>query len=388
MKKIILIIFVLLIPQITNARVYISEIMYDLEGTDSGREWIEVHNDTDENLELSNYYLFENNVSHRISGDQIVGPREYAIIADSIEKFMIDWPNYNGKIFDSAFALNNTGEELILQNSNKEFVDGLTYNSDLGANGNGNSLQLYEGVLIPGLPTPGKINVTEPADESPPASDDANPSSSSSSSSNSGSTHSGQNDLSDYKPKNKAKTGIGRDRVVLVNTPIEFEVFISDEEEKGKFFWNFGDGNSEKGKVAKNTYKHSGEYNVVLNSHFKDYKNTSRVTVKVYEPNIEILNNNNVIQIKNNGEREVNIGEFVLKSDQNKIKIIKDTIISKGQSIYFDFEEIQTNIVFEYPNGKEYYSWKIKKATEYCELLKTFNLNCSIDESVKLFDSI
>jgi hypothetical protein len=358
--------------------------MYDLEGTDSNREWIEVHNNTDNTLDLSTYYLFENNVSHGISGEDTVLAGEFAVIVDSVDKFLEDFPGYSGKLFDSVFSLSNSGEELILQNPNKETVDNLSYSPDLGAKGTGNSLQYFEGVLIPGDPTPGAQNVTEPEDESEPNEPVDN---SGSSGNSNNSSHTGQNEISDYSPKPKVKTGIGRNRTVSINTPIEFEVYLSGEE-RGRYFWNFGDGNSEKGKTVDNIYKYPGEYNVVMNAYFGRYKTTSRIKVTVFEPSLDISMDNNSIEINNTGKSEVNIGDFTLKTKDKKIKILKDTIISKGHSIHFDYKEEPINIVFQYPNGKDYFSESLDKAKQYCTELKKRNLFCDIKEAQKLFDSI
>jgi hypothetical protein len=383
MKKIILIALFMLVPQIAGAGVYISEIMYDLDGTDSDREWIEIHNDTDQTLDLSSYYLYESNVSHRITGDGQVLAGEFAVIVDSVEKFMEDWPNFSGKIFDSSFALNNSGEELVLQNPSKEAVDNFLYNPDLGGKGTGNSLQLYEGTLIPGEPTPGEENVKEPANENEDETVD-NSNSTSDNNSNA-STHSSQNQLSDYKPKTKAKTGIGRDRRVAVNTELDFEIYLSDDQ-NGKFFWNFGDNRKSSGKKVKHIYKYPGEYNVVLNAFFSDYKTTSRVKVIVEEPNLQIITHNSSIEIKNVGKKEVNIGEFILEIDEKKEKILKDTIISKGHSIHFDTEESSKSVTLKYPNGQIYTTNSNERAQKFCSEAQRLGLNCNIEKIEEFFD--
>jgi hypothetical protein len=39
-------------PSIVCAQMVITEVMYDVEGTDSGREWIEIQNIGTENIDL------------------------------------------------------------------------------------------------------------------------------------------------------------------------------------------------------------------------------------------------------------------------------------------------------------------------------------------------
>ena len=48
------------------AGVVINEIMYDVEGTDTGREWIEVYNDSDAPVDLSAFKFFEADTNHEI----------------------------------------------------------------------------------------------------------------------------------------------------------------------------------------------------------------------------------------------------------------------------------------------------------------------------------
>jgi hypothetical protein len=388
MKKIFLISLLLTLPYITNAKVYISEIMYDVEGTDTGREWIEIYNDTAEGVDLSTYFLFETNVSHKITkhlGENLLAPNSFAIIADNVEKFLIDYPSYSGSLFDSVFSLNNAGEELILQDAIKAEVDKAVYSSDLGAVDNGNSLQFYQNIFIPGNPTPGNINITEPEDESDDTDTDNATSSSNSSTSNS--AHSSQNSLSNYVPKPKVKTGIGRDRVVTINTPVEFEIYHSTEE-KGKYFWNFGDGGSSKKNKATHIYEYAGEFNVVLQAYFDDYKNTSRAKIKVIEPSLEVSIEDFTIFIKNTGNSEVNIGQYFLKINGKNLKILEDTIVSKGQSFQVKIDENPINVYFYYPNGIKYYSNSEDKAQQLCQKVESSGLICEISKIAEIFDKM
>ena len=88
----------------------ITEIMYDLPGSDSGREWIEVYNAGASDIDLSLFKFFEANTNHGLApaGSSILSAGALAVIADNPEKFSIDWPSYNGLIFDSSFSLSNT----------------------------------------------------------------------------------------------------------------------------------------------------------------------------------------------------------------------------------------------------------------------------------------
>ena len=52
---------------LARAEVVINEIMYDLEGTDTGREWIEIYNNSNSSVDLSSYKLFEADTNHELT---------------------------------------------------------------------------------------------------------------------------------------------------------------------------------------------------------------------------------------------------------------------------------------------------------------------------------
>jgi hypothetical protein len=150
----------LLMPILAQADMVITEVMYDLEsGSDSGREWVEVHNSGPSTVTLPDWKVFENGANHKISaiGDAVVAPGAYAVIADNPEKFKNDWPAYSGLLFDSAFSLSNEGETLILRDSALRDASSAVFSSGIGGNGSGDSLQRAsaDASFSAGVPTPG-----------------------------------------------------------------------------------------------------------------------------------------------------------------------------------------------------------------------------------------
>jgi len=143
----------------STGSIVITEIMYDLPGSDTGREWIEVKNNNSADVDLSTYKFFEDDTNHKLEsfqGEPILDSGSFAIIADDPSKFLIDWPNFSGAIFDSSFSLSNTGEALTLKDENSNIVDEVNYVSLWGASGNGKSLQRkIDSSFIEELPTPG-----------------------------------------------------------------------------------------------------------------------------------------------------------------------------------------------------------------------------------------
>ena len=142
--------------------------MYDLKtGTDSGREWVEVFNNSDTIVDFSTYKFFEANTNHKlllIQGDEKIVSQGYAVIVSDPVKFKIDWPNFVGTIFDSSFSLSNSGETLSIKDGDLIF-DEYIYKSSFGGAGDGKSLQKINGSWLSATPTPGvenKISYTPP----------------------------------------------------------------------------------------------------------------------------------------------------------------------------------------------------------------------------------
>ena len=151
---------VILFPFTVSAQIVISEIMYDLpQGSDSGREWIEILNQGTTPTEITALRLFENNTNHKITaaGADTLSPGGYAVIADNASDFKSDWPQFSGLLFDSTFSLSNSGETLALKDASSTVLDTISYQSSLGAAGDGNSLnrELGASTFVPKRPTPG-----------------------------------------------------------------------------------------------------------------------------------------------------------------------------------------------------------------------------------------
>ena len=174
--KLVSAVTLLLLPGVTSAQVLVSEIMYDLEGSDTDREWIEIYNTSSEAIDISTWKLFEGNTNHGLSvtqGSESLAAGGYAIIVDSPAKFLADWPSYEGTVLDSSFSLNNAGETLILRCCGKELsdIDSVSYASDGGANGDGSSLHRSGSTLSPGKPSPGTgvvVSAPPPAPKAEP----------------------------------------------------------------------------------------------------------------------------------------------------------------------------------------------------------------------------
>ena len=234
----------LILPNALFAQVEISEIMYDLEGSDAKREWIEVVNTGSVLVDIGEWKFFEADTNHKlnlIKGDSNLGVGGYAVIADNADTFLSDWPNFSGVLFDSSFSLKNTGEFIALRNSELVDIDSVTYSSEWGASGDGNSLQLVGGKWLPGSPTPGGTNMGSSVSSTPDESVEE------------GQTVQTTSTGSSFSTKPQITAHAGENRVVIVGADTEFRgeaLGLKGEPLTGaSLLWNRGNGELKEGQA-------------------------------------------------------------------------------------------------------------------------------------------
>jgi len=309
---------------LAHARVSFNEIMYDLEGADSGREWVKIFNNGNEVVDLSGWKLREDNTNHSLNlfqGENILPARSCAIIADNVGKFLIDWPGFSGTIFDSSFSLNNTGEKLILLDNVGSEADSAVYNSEWGAGGNGQSLQkigeAWSAVnAIPencGQAGSGNAPINQSLNLEP-----------------SGLITPLENSLS-------IKATAGQDKIAVAGAETEFkgEAFGLKNEplENARYLWIFGDGTQKEGKKARHAYYFPGIYQAVLNVSSGYYSASAYLKITVIPNELYISEikpagrDSSWIEIHNPSSETIDISDWVLKSNGKKFVFPDSTYI-------------------------------------------------------------
>jgi len=142
----------------------ITEIMYHPQ---KGGEWVEIFNNTDDEISLENWGLEEGNNSESVELEGELKPREYLIICDIDNKnnSLEECEKFNGKIIKRKLSLNDNGEGIEILNTEKERIDFVEYKDDWGGDGNGYSIEIEDGewresYVIGG--TPGEENSQKP----------------------------------------------------------------------------------------------------------------------------------------------------------------------------------------------------------------------------------
>jgi len=122
--------FICVLPANALAALRITAVMYDPDGPDQGREWVQVTNEGSEPVALMGYRLFEGGTNHKLSaavGTSTIAAGAKAIIATDPAQYMSEHPSFTGTIFKSSFSLSNNGETIELRDAKLATVDSYTY---------------------------------------------------------------------------------------------------------------------------------------------------------------------------------------------------------------------------------------------------------------------
>ena len=333
---------------VVHAEATINEVMYDVDGTDTDREWIEIYNSGPNAVDLSTWKLTEGNTNHSLvpfDGGSTISSSGYAVIASSPTKFKIDWPNYTGILFDSSFSLNNDpGEELLLKDESLVIHDTVTYDTSVGAAGDGNTLNRLGSVFVVGSATPGNVNSSSQSTTS------TDPGTTQSSVIGGGSSTTSS--ITMVKKKEitvpKITTDIITKTSVLAGIPIIFEAkttgYGGEPLSRGKFYWNFGDGSSKETadyQKMEYVYDTPGEYVVSLeytnNPYLYEPDATDRIIITVTVPAVTIsaIADDGSIEIINKSTNEVDVSHWILQNSDKPFSFPKNTILLPNKKISF-----------------------------------------------------
>ncbi len=166
----------LAVPISAAAEIRITEIMYDAEGADGKREWVELFNDSASAVDISKW-KFTDKSNHVLNappknggtGSLIIPAGGYLILASDAATFTGEYPSVNA-VIDTVMSLANA--EATISVGTAEASARASYTKSLGAAGTGESLQIAGSSWVHAKPTPGRSNATVSsvaAPKTPPA---------------------------------------------------------------------------------------------------------------------------------------------------------------------------------------------------------------------------
>ena len=345
MNKIKVAIGTVFLPVLAFAQLSITEVMYDPpNGKDLGREWVEIINDSNSDISVSDFRLREAGINHRITAvtEETLAPGQVGVIVQDPQAFRQDNPQFRGLLFIAVFNLRQQGglgETLSIYNKSEDReVSSVTYIPDPRASGTGGTIHFSESGQIPAPATPGLI-ATNPFDDTEETSINT------------------EEVIEEQLEEalNPSTTVIQIDPQVLAG--VEFSVSIAD----GPFpiTWNFGDGVVKKGASVSYLYNNPGVYRVVV-----DYGGeiiTKILTVS--KPLIRVLVEDGIVYIDNGNSIPVKIDNWKVISSEGTFIFPKLSSIERNTRVpisvistsspYFILRSPNGVIISEYGFGKD-----------------------------------
>jgi hypothetical protein len=346
------ILFVLiLLPSFARAEFVITEIMYDPSGADTGREWVEVQNEGAQSQDLSSWRLFVSGVNHKLSslGTGIIPAGGFAVIADNPEKFKIDFPSFRGLLFDSSFSLKNTGDTAAILDGDLIEADRVSFTSDQGAAGDGDSLHVTDSGLRPGPATPG----AGPAAAGTGA--ENNDSAVGAASSSAVLRTSGSPGFSvDIETPERAMAGADAEfrgtAFGLKGEPLHGE----------RYLWNFGDGTIAEGNPVRHAYMHPGTYAVVLDVSSGEHSVGGVARVPVVASAVSIASvesgENGYVEIENASPYDADVSNWMVSIGGLRFTLPSHTLLLSRSKTAFGrsggiASQSAADVELLYPNG-------------------------------------
>lgn len=134
--------------EINNTGIVINEINYRSSDDFDPEDWVELYNNSNQNMDISGWYFSDSDDAHKFifPSGTVLNADSYLVLTKNDSTFSALFPNVQNKIGDIDFGLSGDGELVRLFNESDEIIDQLIYNDKapwpLEADGLGATLSL------------------------------------------------------------------------------------------------------------------------------------------------------------------------------------------------------------------------------------------------------
>lgn len=332
--------------QVASNSIVITEIMYDVSGTDTDHEWIEIKNVSTQTIDITGWkfndgtnHVFNTPPANGSVGSMNIPPGGFAIIAANATQFIIDNNNFPGTVIDTVMSLSNTSDTIKIIDNNGAVINEVTYQSSVGANGDGNSLQFYQNSFVSGFPTLGS-DYSLGTNPQPTGVSNTTP----------------QQTIVVPKilqiPEQKQYALTANIELssanIFTNVPFTIKPKVTGRSREkittGRFLFNLGDGRVIEQRILQPIeiqYPHPGTYVIYFeydhNSYFEDNPTDQlQITVLDSPLRIDYIDSDQTIHLANEGSTDLNISGFVLESGNKKFVFPNGTFIPQNKGITID----------------------------------------------------
>lgn len=353
-------------PITASAQVVITEFLYDADGTDTDKEYVEIFNAGSSSVDLTKWKINDGS-NHTLNvppknggtGSIVLAAGGYAILVDNATDFLALHSGLSGTVIDTVLSLNNTSGSISLLDDNGATAFSVTYTKDFGAAGDGNSLHASGSSWIATAPSP-LTGTTQSETQG---------------GTQTTTTTTGNNLDSQVVPPQLAPVSsysrppdpilfadAGADRVVIVGADTEFQgrAYNKERESVGnaRLVWNFGDGVTKEGISVLHHFQYPGKYVVVL-SVAHDIESASDRVVVLAEParlGFSVLADGSV-GVENKSGRELDLSRWVIHSFTRNFVLPEDTIVLADATVRISAKTLDffagPETYLAYPNGEK-----------------------------------
>ena len=328
MKYFVTVCMLIQLPLFVSA-LTINEIMSNPTGDDGGREWIELYNAEDTDVDISSLTISIKGGAFipvtPISGGTRISSHGYAIISSTVtgvSKFTQDYPSYNGPLFKSAMSLVNTGITSVELKSHGVTVD--TIPSYTAAKEGATYSLINNGIFAQGEPTPGEENKIQATGNQEATTTQNGP----------------QVTIAQMSPPSAdIILYLPQDKTVVAGAPAIFSV--AGVTRGGKmiegmtYTWSFGDGGQKTGSSTVYRYLYSGRYIAQVEGANGFVAGTGRISVRVVSPDIMLSTighgkYGSYIDITNPNTYDLELSDWKLSLDGALFLFPKNTLLAHG----------------------------------------------------------
>lgn len=332
MKKLLTLFFYIASISQTQA-LQISEVMSNPTGDDSGREWIEIYNNSSSTMDLSTITLSIKGGTavavSSVSGGTALATNEYAIIGSTVAgatKFLQDYPSYSGILLKSSISLVNTGVTSIDVKFNGVTVDSL---ASYTAAKEGSTLSLVGGSFVVSNPTPGANNQT--------ASQDTSSNSQGTQTVTSSTTETQATIAQSSPPTADIVLYLPQHKTVVAGAEAIFSVGgmtrAGNPIDRLVYTWAYGDGGQGVGSSTLYRYAYPGKYVAQVEGGNTYIIGTGKMGVYVVSPDIEIKaidsgKYGTFVDISNPNSYDLDFSQWQLSIDGKRYFFPKNTLLA------------------------------------------------------------
>ncbi len=307
-----------------SAGLLFSEIMFDPVGVDTGREWVRLSKVSDGDLDLKDILLLEEGVKHKIATAtsslgivyQKIPAGKDIVIADNPQKFILEYPEFDGAVFDSVFSLKNSGENLSLLFKG-EVVDDFTAPAPFLESGDGKVWARSNGIWTLGSSALVPLVNSQPEGQIAATTTNYGVSAES--------EHSEW--IEPDQPQIKVSGSFTKIQTAGVEGNFQALAFGKEGEMKSgvRYYWNFGNGETAEGEKVLHTYLFPGKFAVSVTAVSDRISATDYKSIDIFEPKIEIASlvpgKTGWLELRNLESRFVELSGFIILTAQNGQKV-------------------------------------------------------------------